>query len=115
MSKVMKAGVDFQLLDNGTALATATPQDGAGLATSLPSGTAAPTWTSSDPGVVVTPVATDPSGLTATVSPATPPVLVTGAVITVNATLASGTAITGSGTPIDVISGGPTGFQVVEQ
>src|ERR1019366_2592587 len=37
--KVMKATLDFQLLDNGTATATLTPIDTAGLATSLPAGT----------------------------------------------------------------------------
>jgi len=116
MSKVIaKASVDFQLLDNGTALATATPQDAAGLTTTLPAGTSTPVWTSSDPGVTVVPVATDSTGLTATVAPAVPPVLLTGAVITVSATLASGTAISGSGNPIDVVSGGASGFQVTEQ
>lgn len=31
MAKAMKTGIDFQLLDNGTAAATLTPLDGAGL------------------------------------------------------------------------------------
>lgn len=115
MAKVKDAAVDFQLLDNGTAKAVATPQDSVGVATTLPAGTSTPTWASSDPGVVVAPDPSDASGLTAIVSPATPPVLVTGAVISVSATLPDGTTvITGSGDPIDVIAGGPTGFKVVE-
>ena len=109
------AKVDFVLLDNGTASLTATPVDAVGLPTTLPAGTPAATWTSSDPGLVITPVSSDATGLTAIASPATPPVLVTGAVPTVSVTLASGTVISGSGDPIDIVAGGAAGFGVVEQ
>lgn len=117
MANPVKASVDFRLVDNGSATATLTPVDTVGLATTLPAGTSTPTWTSSDPGVVVTAAA---DGLSAQVTPATPPVLVTGAVITATATLpnnadgSAGATITGSGTPIDVVAGGPAGFQITE-
>jgi hypothetical protein len=118
-AKFSKVRVAIQ--DNGTALLTATPTDAMGLATTLPTGTTTPVWTSSDPGIVVTPVATDATGLTATAAPATPPVLVTGVVATVTATLptnpdgSAGATISGS-TPADlsVVAGGPTGFQIAE-
>ena len=113
--KAAKATVDFQLLDNGTAKAVATPVDAAGLTTTLPAGSGTPAWSSSDTTTVVaTPDPTDPSGLTATVTPATPPKLGTGIVVSVTATLPDGTSITGSGDPIDVVSGGPTGFSIAE-
>lgn len=112
----VKATVDFQLLDNGTAQLTASPVDAAGLAATLPAGTPAASWASSDPGVVITPVASDPTGLTAIAAPATPPVLVTGAVPTVSVTLpGAASPISGTGAPIDVVAGGPTGFTVAEQ
>lgn len=112
---VSKATVDFQLLDNGTALLTATPVDAAGFPATLPAGTAAATWASSNAGLTITPVATDPTGLTATAAPAVPPVLLTGAVCTISVVLASGSTITGSGAPIDVVSGPAGSFTVAEQ
>lgn len=108
MKQAVKAGLDFDLQDNGQAIATLTVVDAAGLATTLPDGVT-PSWASSDPGVVVTPAA---DGLTATVSPATPPVLVTGAVITVSATLPDSTVITGTSQGIDVVAGGAAGFTI---
>jgi hypothetical protein len=110
MAKKLKAGVDFQLFDNGSAVATLTPLDAVGIETTLPAGTPTPAWTSSDPGVVVS-ASTD--GLSAIVTPATPPVLVQGATITATATLLDGTVITGTSEAIDVVPGGPVGFQVV--
>lgn len=113
MAKAVKATVDFQLKDNGTATATLTPIDAAGLSTSMPAGASVPVWASSDPGVVVTAAA---DGLSAQVAPATPPVLVTGAVITATATLADGTTtISGQGDPIDVVASDAVGFAIAEQ
>ena len=106
--KVMKATLDFQLLDNGTATATLTPIDAAGLATTLPAGTPIPVWVSSDPSVVVTAAA---DGMSATVAPATPPVAKTGVTISVSTTLASGTSISGSDV-VDVVAGTATGFAI---
>ncbi len=107
--KALAAGVDFQLFDNGMATATLTPVDAAGIDTTLPAGTSVPAWTSSDPGVVVSGAA---DGLTAIVTPSTPPVLVQDAILTVTATLPDGTVITGTSDKIDVVGGGPTGFKV---
>lgn len=115
--KAVGQTVDFQLLDNGTAALTATPTDSFGFATSLPATAAAATWTSSDPGLVITANASDPTGLTAVASPASPPVLLTGAIPTCSCNLgdAAGTVITGSGDPIDVVAGPAGSFAVVEQ
>lgn len=116
MAKVRKATVDFQLLDNGTATLTATPVDSVGIPTTLPAGSGAGVWTSSNPGLVVTVNPNDASGLTATVAPAQPPALLTGAVCTISVLLPDGvTTITGNSDPIDIIAGGATGFTVVEQ
>jgi hypothetical protein len=109
---ISKATLDFQILDSGSATATLTPVDAEGFTTTLPDGTPIPSWVSSDPGVVVTPAA---DGMTATLAPSTPPVLVTGVTISASTTLAGGTVITGTSSPIDVVVGGPTGFQITEQ
>jgi hypothetical protein len=93
--------------------ATASPTDSVNLPTTIPAGNSTPVWTASDPGVVVTPVATDPTGLSATVVPATPPVLVASFTVTVTTTLADGvTVLTGTSSPNSVVAGGPTGFQI---
>ena len=111
----LKATLDFQLLDNGTAQALLKPVDAAGMLATLPTGTPAPTWTASDPGITVTP---GPDGLSAVVAPANPPVLVTGVTITATTTLPPvapatvGVTLTGTSTPIDVTAGGPVGFQI---
>ena len=107
--KAVKASLDFQLLDSGQATATLSPVDAADIPTTLPAGTPVPTWTSSDPGITVTAAA---DGMSATVAPASPPVMVTAAVITATTTLASGTVLTGTSDPIDVVGGGPTGFKI---
>jgi hypothetical protein len=97
--------------DTGTALATVSGVvDAAGLPTTLPNPLV---WTASDPGVVVTPVATDPTGLTATVGPSTPPVLVASFSVTATETLADGTTISAtSDSQNSIVAGGPVGFQV---
>ena len=110
MAKTLKATVDFQLFDNGQATATLTPIDAVGNATTLPDGTAPPSWTSSDPAVVVSAAA---DGLSAILTPSG--TLATGVVITATTTLASGAVITGSGAPIDVVASGPTSFAIQEQ
>jgi hypothetical protein len=115
--KVKTSGVDFQLLDSGKALATVGFVDAAGLPTTPQSGASIATvWTSSDPGAVVV-GRTD--GLNADVSPAVPPVLVTGAVISASTTITNpdGTTIgplAASGNPIDVVAGGPAGMSIAE-
>jgi hypothetical protein len=112
--KQLKGKLKISILDNGTAKGTLTPVDAAGLPTSLPAGFSIPAWVSSDPGVVVTPAA---DGMSAVVAPATPPVLVTGASITVTSKSADGTAtLTGTTTdPINVIAGPAGSFQISVQ
>ena len=115
--KAKKAGLDFQLADNGTATATLSFTDAAGLPTTLPSGsTAVSTWTSSDPGVVVTGSA---DGLSASVTPSTPPVLVAEALISVSTVVTNSdsttetfTAATPAGDGVSVVAGGPAGMQI---
>lgn len=109
MAKAVKAGVDFQLQDNGTATATLTPVDAAGNPTTMPVGASVPSWTSSSTAVSVSPAA---DGMTATL---TPTALATGVVISASSTLSDGTSISGSGNPIDVVAGPATGFQIQEQ
>jgi hypothetical protein len=109
MNKTSAAGIDFQLFDNGMATATLTPVDDKDIDTTLPAGTSVPVWTSSDPGVLVSGAV---DGLTAIVTPASPPVLVQDAVLTVTATLPNGTVITGTSDKIDVVGGGVAGFRV---
>lgn len=103
------ATIDFQLFDNGSAVASLTPEDSLQMDTTLPAGTSVPAWVPSDPGIVVSGSA---DGLSAIVTPAAPPVLVTGATVSVSATLPDGTVISGTSDPIDVVAGGPTGFKV---
>lgn len=103
----------IDVLDNGTAKATATPVDAAGLPTTLPSGTSTPVWSASDPNVVINPDPSDTSGLTAIFGPATPPQLVSGFTVSVDAVLPDGTThITGTSSPNNIVAGGPTGFSV---
>jgi len=111
MAKPKSGKLKFNVLDNGHATATLTPVDAVGIATTLPAGSGVPTWASSDPGVVLTPAA---DGMTCDVAPASPPVLVTGAVITATCVLADGTSITGSNSadPINIVAG-PAGSFVV--
>jgi len=112
-----KMAVDFQILDNGSAIATAKPVDAAGLPASLLSTAGPGVWTSDNPGVVVTVDPTDPTGLRATVTPSTPPVLVTGAKLTVTSTdtVDATKVISGVSDPIDIVGGPAVGFSVQEQ
>jgi hypothetical protein len=117
MNNKAKASLDFQLADNGTANATISFVDAAGLPTALASGQTAsvPTWVPSATSIVVTPAA---NGLSAVVAPATPPVLATDVTVTVSAitiTNADGTtivlpAVTSEG--IDVVGSAVAGFSV---
>lgn len=108
----LKAGVDFILHDDGTATATLTPVDAAGVQTTMPTGASVPAWTSNNPAIVVTAAA---DGMSAKLAPANPPVLATGVIISASSTLADGTAISGQGDPIDVTGGAAAGFKIVEQ
>lgn len=110
MGNVVKAALDFQLLDNGSATATLTPVDAVGNAASLPAGASVPAWTSSDPAVAVSAA---PDGMSATLTPSG--ALATGVIISASSTLADGTVIKGDGTPIDVVAGPAASFKIVEQ
>ena len=103
------ASIDFVLFDNGQAVATLTPEDAAGLDTTLPAGSSVPAWTSDNPGIVVSPSA---DGLSAILTPATPPVLLTGATVSATSTLPSGKVITGKSDPIDVDGSEAAGFKI---
>jgi hypothetical protein len=117
MVKNAKATLDFQLADNGTATATISFVDAAGLPTSLASGQTAsvPTWTPSANSLAVTPAA---NGLTAVVAPATPPVLATDVTIAVSAITITNPdqstivlpAVTSDG--IDVVNSAVGGFAI---
>jgi hypothetical protein len=108
-ASVSAAAVDFTLFDNGSAVATLTPKDKAGLDTAWPADASIPTGVSSDPGLVVAMAA---DGLSAIVTPSVPPVKLTGATITFTGTLADGTVITGTSDPIDVVATGPSTFGI---
>lgn len=116
-TKTMKASLDFQLADNGTVTGTLSFVDAAGLTTNLAPGQTAsvPSWTPSSPAIVATAAA---DGLSAVITPATPPVLATDVTITVSAvtiTNADGTTLvlpaeTSEG--IDVVGSGVAGFAI---
>lgn len=108
-AKAVKAGANFQELDNGTAAGTLNPTDAAGLATVFPAGTTS-TWVPSDPSVLT--VTVNPDGLSAVITPTQPPKLATGVTILVTVTLPGGQTIAETSDGIDVIAGGPTGFTV---
>jgi hypothetical protein len=107
--KAVKATVAFNLQDNGTATATASPIDSVNNATTLPAGVV-PVATSSDPAVTVDQSA-DPSGLTAKLTPSG--ALATGVVITFNATMPDSTVISGSGT-VNVVAGPASSLAIAE-
>lgn len=105
----LKASIDFQLKDDGSAVAVLKPFDAAGLDTAFDAGAKA-TFTSSDPNVLAD---LNADNLSATVHPATPPVLVTGAVITVSVTLVDGSVLGPvSSDPIDVVPDVAVGFKI---
>ncbi len=113
-----KASIEFDFFDNGQAVATLNLIDAAGLPAALPAGASlsVPPWASDNPGVVVSPAA---DGMSAILTPSTPPVLVTGVNITAGpATLTnadgSTVTITAAVGVVGVKSGGPSGFQMTE-
>jgi hypothetical protein len=98
----LRAAMDFQILDDGSALATITGAvDIAGNPIPFPSGAAVPVWSSSNPVIGITPAA---DGMTAKLTPAPGLPLASGVIITASTTLVSGQVLTGSGTPIDVVA-----------
>lgn len=117
MANKMKANLDFQMKDDGSAVASITAVlDKVGNPTSLPTGSDAiiPAWTASDPAVTVVAAA---DGMSATVTPTqptdgTPPALVTGVTITAQATLGDGTLVVGVSDPIDVVADEAVGFKI---
>lgn len=113
MAKVVKAGVDFQLLDNGTVKFTATPVDSVGNATSLPAGTAPLVWVSDQGALALSADPGDGSGF-ALSQIGTPSALATGINVSCS-TSVNGSTISGAAVPVDIIAGGPTGFSVAEQ
>lgn len=122
MPKAVRATVDFQLLDNGTVRFTITPVDTVGNAASLPAGTPPLSATVVDatgaPSTLLS-VAIDTANDTTgfgLVQIGTPSgALATGLVVTFSTTLPGATAPTSAtANAIDVISGGPSGFQVAE-
>ena len=118
----VKAVVDFQLIDSGTAKAVATPTDALGVAESLPAGSSAPSWAVTDasgnptPFLSLAPDASDPSGLTQIVtvslSDPIPSPLPSGLLVTVSASLPDGTVIKGSSQPVDIVPGPVSGFSM---
>lgn len=101
--------INFELLDDGTALATLLTVDPKGNVIPFPTGASLPVWASSDPNVSV---AAAEDGMTATVTDGG--ALTTGAVITVTSTLADGTTtISGTGL-VDVVADAakPSGFKI---
>jgi hypothetical protein len=116
-AKASAAGMDFQLLDSGKAVATISFIDAAGLPTTAQVGaTIDSAWTSSDPAVVVTGRS---DGLNADLAPSVPPVLATGVIVTATTTITNSDGstlgpFTATGDPIDVVVGGPAGMKIAE-
>lgn len=115
--RAVRSALDFQLLDNGTAVATVSFVDTLGEPTTLSSvSTATTAFTSSDPEVSVT---ANPDGLTAViaavVSPGQP--LSTGVTITAVTTITNSDGSTAPGPftstdQVDVVAGGPAGTSI---
>lgn len=110
-AKVAKASVEFNIQDDGTAVATATPLDKVGNKTTLPDGSTC-VATSSDAAIAVD-QSGDPSGLTAKLTPSG--ALATGVVITFTATLPDTTVITGVSGPINVVAGPANSLAIEEE
>ena len=91
MAKAVKAAVDFQLLDNGTVKFTFTPVDSVGNKTTLPAGTPALSYSSSDPALTVAPDPADASGFGLSAI-GTPNALATGVIVTGSTTLPGASA-----------------------
>ena len=95
-TKASRGKMKLDIHGDGTATASVTFQDNTGLSASLPVGaTLVNPFASSDPGIVVTPAA---DGMSAKLAPSTPPVLVTGAIITAG----PATITNADGTTIDI-------------
>jgi hypothetical protein len=115
-AKATKAGVDFQLLDNGTATATVSFVDSVGNPTSTPVGAAPAVYTSSNPAVVSV-GATNADGVSATLTPLS---LGTGVIVSATVTVTDPTGVnppvtlSGSGNPIDVIAGAASALAISE-
>jgi hypothetical protein len=109
----LAAALDFTILDNGSAEATITSiVDAAGQPSTFPTGTV-PVWTVSAPALQLAPAA---DGMSCSVAPASPPALATGLTLTVTVTFADAAGVpvtlTATSQPIDIIAGGPAGFQI---
>lgn len=102
------AAVDFELLDDGSATGSLTGTDTENLTVPFPAGTTS-TWTPSAPSIVAT---VNADGISATITPATPPVEVTGVTILVIVTLPNGTVLTSTSGAIDVVPDQITGFSI---
>ena len=114
MAKTIKFKIN--ILDNGTAQGVISGiVDAAGLPTTFDTGTI-PTWVcettpgaGQDPNIVLTPAA---DGMSCVIAPATPPVLVSGDIVTVTATGPVMGTLTGTYSPVNIVAG-PAGSFVV--
>jgi hypothetical protein len=114
--KLAKAGIDFAILDNGSATGTISFVDTVGVTAVVPAGsTVATSATSSDPGVTVT---VDTTGLVLTIAPTQPlasplpvGVIITAAIVVTN-TDGTSESVTATSQAIDVDAGGPAGASI---
>lgn len=114
-NRVKTAGVDFEILDNGTVKYTFTPVDAIGQPTTLPPGTPPLTYSSSSPAMTVAADPSDTSGF-GLLAIGTGVAVATGVVVTGQTTLPGAAApIIGTADPVDILAGGPVGFTVAEQ
>jgi len=115
---MLKAGVDLQILENGTVKYTATPVDAKGQPTTLPVGTPPLTWVASDPDLTLASDPADTSGFNLSQIGTAGNVAVTGIVVTCSTTLPGATApITAAAAAIDIVPAPPgaaVGFVVTE-
>lgn len=112
--KATKAGVDFQIQDNGTVKYTLTPVDALGNAAPLAPGTPAVTATSSDPALSLAADPAETSGFSLSWI-GTPTALATGVVASFTTTQPDGSVVAGSGDPVDIVAGPAGAFTVQEQ
>jgi hypothetical protein len=109
-----KIEIGFQPSDDAGML-TAVPVGGTANYPLTPDGTSVPAWSSSSPGLVVTPVGDPMTGLKAVVRHGTPPEVIIGATVTVSYQLAGNVTVEGVSKPIDVVKGGHKGWKVVSR
>jgi hypothetical protein len=115
MGKPVKQTVSHDILDNGTVRFTLTPKDSVGNLATMPAGSPPFAGTPSDPTLITVAVdPTDPSGfgLVQIGTPLGP--LGTGFTVVFSSTLASGTVVSGTSDPLNIVAGGPTGVTVSE-